>query len=189
MRQQEGYLHVLVRVPVTVIDNDGVSRGEVDAQATSPGGQQEDEDVGVGIEGADGFLTILPAHAAINAAGLVALALQALQHALQQLHLATLGTDLLGGWVGDAAVKGPFDEFLRICMSTLFSLDTLTWAPPWDLAMAAMVTPCGMCLVRSFWRSSLLPWYRMTFMEGSHRLNSSTQLDRVDRGPTTMKGP
>lgn len=41
---------------------------------------------------------------------LVAPLVQALQHALQQLHLATLGTDLLGGWVGDAAVKGPFDE-------------------------------------------------------------------------------
>ena len=71
-----GYLHVLVGVPVTVIDDDSVSRGEVDAQAASPGGQQEDEDVGVGVEGADGFLAVLPADAAINAAGLVALALQ-----------------------------------------------------------------------------------------------------------------
>jgi len=70
------YLHVLVGVPVTVVDDDGVSRGEVDAQAASPGGQQEDEDVGVCVEGADGFLAVLPADAAINAAGLVALALQ-----------------------------------------------------------------------------------------------------------------
>ncbi len=38
---------------------------------------------------------------------LVSPLVQALQHALQQLHLATLGTDLLRGWVGDAAVKGP----------------------------------------------------------------------------------
>ena len=71
-----GYLHVLVGVPVTVIDDDSVSRGEVDAQAASPGGQQEDEDVGVSVEGADGFLAVLPAHASINAAGLVALTLQ-----------------------------------------------------------------------------------------------------------------
>ncbi len=41
---------------------------------------------------------------------LVAPLVQALQHALQQLHLATLGTDLLRGGVGDAAVKGPLDE-------------------------------------------------------------------------------
>jgi len=41
---------------------------------------------------------------------LVSPLVQALQHALQQLHLATLGTDLLRGWVGDAAVKGPLDQ-------------------------------------------------------------------------------
>jgi len=41
---------------------------------------------------------------------LVAPLVQAVQHALQQLHLATLGTDLLRGGVGDAAVKGPLDE-------------------------------------------------------------------------------
>ncbi len=41
---------------------------------------------------------------------LVAALVQAVQHALQQLHLATLGTDLLRGGVGDAAVKGPLDE-------------------------------------------------------------------------------
>lgn len=40
----------------------------------------------------------------------VAPLVQALQHALQQLHLAALGPDLLGGGVGDAAVKGPLDE-------------------------------------------------------------------------------
>ena len=36
--------------------------------------------------------------------------LQALQHALQQLHFATLGPDLLRGRVGDAAIKGALDE-------------------------------------------------------------------------------
>ena len=49
--------------------------------------------------------------------------------------------------------------------------------------------PRGMCLLRNFCRSSLLPWYRMTFIDGNQRLNSSTQLDKVDKGPTTMKGP
>jgi hypothetical protein len=34
-------LQVLVRVPVAVIDDDRVSGGQVDAQATSTGGQQE----------------------------------------------------------------------------------------------------------------------------------------------------
>ncbi len=40
----------------------------------------------------------------------VAALVQASQHALQQLHLATLGPDLLRGGVGDAAVIGPLDE-------------------------------------------------------------------------------
>ncbi len=81
----DGYLHVLVGVPVTVIDDDGVSGGEVDAQPPSPRGQQEDEDVGVGVEGADGLLAVLPADAAINAARLVALALQVCIQQVQHL--------------------------------------------------------------------------------------------------------
>ena len=40
----------------------------------------------------------------------VAALVQASQHALQQLHLATLGPDVLRGRVGDAAVKGPLDK-------------------------------------------------------------------------------
>ena len=81
-------------VPVAVIDDDGVSGGEVDAQAPRPGGQQEDEDVRVGVEGTDGFLAVLPAHAAIDAAGLVALPLQVGIQQVQHLgHLGTRQTD------------------------------------------------------------------------------------------------
>lgn len=35
------YLDVIVRVPVRVIDDDGVSRGKIDAQTTSSGRQEE----------------------------------------------------------------------------------------------------------------------------------------------------
>ena len=74
--QQGGYLHVLVWVPVTVVDDDSVGSSEVDAQPSRPGGQEEDEDVWVGVEGADGFLAVLPADAAVNPAGAVALPIQ-----------------------------------------------------------------------------------------------------------------
>ena len=74
--EQPSYLHVLVRIPVTVIDDDSVSSSQVDAQSASPSGQQEDEDVRVRVEGPDGFLPVLPAHTAINAAGPVALPFQ-----------------------------------------------------------------------------------------------------------------
>ena len=40
----------------------------------------------------------------------VAPLVQAPKHTLQQLHLAALGTDLLRGRVGDAAIKGALDE-------------------------------------------------------------------------------
>lgn len=73
---EASYLHVLVRVPVTVIDDDGVSSSEVDAQPAGPGGQQEHKHIWVCVEGANGFLPVLPADTAVNTAGLVALALQ-----------------------------------------------------------------------------------------------------------------
>ena len=74
--QRRSHLHVLVGVPVTVIDDDGVSRCEVDAQPTGPSGQQEDEDVWVGVERPDGLLPVLPADTAIYAASLQTLTLQ-----------------------------------------------------------------------------------------------------------------
>lgn len=40
----------------------------------------------------------------------VAAIVQALEHTLQQLHLATLGPNLLRGRVSDAAIEGPLDE-------------------------------------------------------------------------------
>ena len=63
-------------IPVTVVDDDGVSSGEVDAQAAGAGGQQEDEDIWVGVEGLDAVLARLLAVAAINPARLVALPIQ-----------------------------------------------------------------------------------------------------------------
>lgn len=44
-------------------------------------------------------------------------------------------------------------------------------------------------VARSCSRSALLPWYSRAGQDGRKRLNSLTQLGRVDRGPTTMKGP
>ena len=42
------YLDVIVRVPVGVVDDDGVGGGQVDAQAPGPGGQQEGKLGGAG---------------------------------------------------------------------------------------------------------------------------------------------
>ena len=63
-------------VPVRVVDNDGVGGGEVDAQATGAGGQQEAEDVRPLIEALDGGLAVLPLDAAIDARCAVAQLLQ-----------------------------------------------------------------------------------------------------------------
>ena len=61
------YLQVLVGVPVGVIDDDGVSGCEIDAQAARARGQQEAEDVRALIEVLDGGLAVLPLDAAVYA--------------------------------------------------------------------------------------------------------------------------
>ena len=62
------YLQVVLRVPVRVEDDAGVGGGEVDAQATGPRTQQEDEAVRVGLtEAVDGRLPHVPPHAPVNA--------------------------------------------------------------------------------------------------------------------------
>lgn len=66
--QQQGYLHVLVWVPVTVIDDDSVGSSQIDAQPTGSGGQQEHKDLRVSVEGTNGFLPVLPAHTAVDTA-------------------------------------------------------------------------------------------------------------------------
>lgn len=35
------YLDIIVRVPVRIVDDDGVSRGQIDAQTTSSGREEE----------------------------------------------------------------------------------------------------------------------------------------------------
>lgn len=42
-RRGGGYLNVIVGIPVRIEDNDGVCSGQVDPQATGPGGQEEAE--------------------------------------------------------------------------------------------------------------------------------------------------
>lgn len=63
----QAHLHVLVWVPVTVIDDDCVGRSEVDAQATSARRQQENKAVRVVIELLDLMHADLVVHAAIDA--------------------------------------------------------------------------------------------------------------------------
>ena len=48
------HLYVIVRVPVGVIDDDGVGGGQVDPQTPSPGGEQENELGGSGSWGGGG---------------------------------------------------------------------------------------------------------------------------------------
>ena len=52
-------LLVVVRVKVEVVEDDGVGRGQVDAQTARPGGQDEDEDLGVFVEVVDQELSFL----------------------------------------------------------------------------------------------------------------------------------
>ncbi len=66
-RATDTYLQVLVRVPVRVIDDDGVGGCEVDAQAARARGQQEAEGVRALVEGFDGGLAVLPLDAAVYA--------------------------------------------------------------------------------------------------------------------------
>ena len=61
------YLQVVLRVPVRVEDDAGVGGGEVDAQATGPRTQQEDEAVRVGLtEAVDGRLPEVTPHPAVD---------------------------------------------------------------------------------------------------------------------------
>ena len=52
-------LLVVVRVKVEVVEDDGVGRGQVDTEPASPGGQDEDEDLGVFVEVVDQELSFL----------------------------------------------------------------------------------------------------------------------------------
>lgn len=61
-------LQVVLRVPVGVEDDAGVGGGEVDAQASGAGAQQEDEAVRVWLaEAVDGRLAQVPPHSTVDA--------------------------------------------------------------------------------------------------------------------------
>ena len=78
-------LHVLVGVPIAVIDDDGVSGGEVDAKATSARGEQEAEQVWVAVELLHGLLAVLPLDAAVQAHAAMPLLLQVSIQQVQHL--------------------------------------------------------------------------------------------------------
>ena len=69
-------LHVLVGVPVRVVDDDGVRRREVEAQAARPRGQQESKAVVAVIEVVYVVHALLVAHGAVYARYLVPPVLQ-----------------------------------------------------------------------------------------------------------------
>lgn len=76
-------------IPVGVIDDDSVSRCEVDAEAAGARGEQEDKHVRVTVENTHGLLPLLPCNAAIDARGAVAQLLQVCVQKVQHLgHLA-----------------------------------------------------------------------------------------------------
>ena len=77
-------LHVVVRVPVRVVDDDGIGSRQVDAQTTGTRGKQESKHVGLGVKLFHGGLAVLPADGAVDAACRVShlgqVAVQQVQH-------------------------------------------------------------------------------------------------------------
>ena len=84
------HLDVVVRVPVRVIDDDGVGGVEVDTETSGPGGQQEAELLGSFlVEPIDGVLSESSGDAAVDSLVLVALAVEEVLQEVQ--HLGHLG--------------------------------------------------------------------------------------------------
>ena len=89
LKEKELHLEVLMGVPVRVVDDDGVGRGQVDAKAAGTRGEQENKHVRVSVESAHGLLAVLPGNAAVDARGAVAQLLQVRVQEVQHLgHLA-----------------------------------------------------------------------------------------------------
>lgn len=62
------HLQVVLRVPVRVKDNAGVSSGQVDPQSSCSGAQEKNKAVRVRFtEAVDGGLSQIPTHAAVDA--------------------------------------------------------------------------------------------------------------------------
>lgn len=65
---KEIYLQVILGIPVRIKNDAGVCCSEVDAQAPSPGAEQEDEAIWVWFaEAVDGRLPEVPAHTPVDA--------------------------------------------------------------------------------------------------------------------------
>lgn len=78
-------LHVLVGVPVRVVDDDGVGGGEVEPEAARAGGQQEGEAVLAVVEVIYVIHALLVAHGPVDACDTVP---SVLQVCIQQVHHA-----------------------------------------------------------------------------------------------------
>ena len=113
-------LHVRVRVPVRVVDDDRVRGGEVDAEATGSGRQQEDADIWVGVELVHLPSTFLPLHAPVDAAHLLALLLKVgldqvehLRHLREDERLVTLRPELGQQAVQQAELAALLHQLIR----------------------------------------------------------------------------
>jgi hypothetical protein len=79
------HLNVIVRIPVRVVDDHGVRRGQVDAEPAGPCGQQEHELLSAGrVEPVDGILAALARDRAVDALKPVA---QEVHHVLEDVQL------------------------------------------------------------------------------------------------------
>mmetsp|Transcript_19465 Transcript_19465/g.73536 ORF Transcript_19465/g.73536 Transcript_19465/m.73536 type:complete len:338 (-) Transcript_19465:1450-2463(-) len=94
-------LHVILRVPVRVVDDHGVRRREIDPDAARPGAEQEDEGILSGVEAVDGLLPVVsrdrPVEALTAEAAMPTEVLQEIQHAdhlAEDEHLVALPLQL-----------------------------------------------------------------------------------------------
>ncbi|TFA99797.1 hypothetical protein CCMA1212_008205 [Trichoderma ghanense] len=114
-------LRINGRVPIRVVENDGIRRRKVDAETARTSGQQEDEDLGPGLEVVHGVATILELGGTIQPAVLVVAVREVLLHHVDhashlevQQHAVAFGLELeeqlvqLGqlAAVGDEALHG-----------------------------------------------------------------------------------
>jgi hypothetical protein len=85
-------LHIVLGVPVRVIDDDNIGRGEVDADSSCLGGEEEDISLlGWVVVSVDGSLSLLGLDLTINSFVAVVLALEELLNQLQ--HVSELRED------------------------------------------------------------------------------------------------
>jgi len=125
-------LHVVVRVPIRVVDDHRVRRSEVDAQPASPGGQEEHKRVGGGrIELLHRSLPVLPRNRAVNAARTVTLLVQVVLQKVQNLGHLCGGRkgERRGGAGAGAAQKKSGKRRVRTCVFFLGSVGRVRTSP------------------------------------------------------------